>query len=535
MSYANWMNKCYNVEKNLKKFKGKIFMDTMYGALCFLPPIVAIVLALTTKQTILSLFIAVWTGSTIINGWNPILGLISVFSDYVIPSIASEWNASLLLLVTMAGGMVTMLRVTGAAQAFAKLVTKSINSAKKGQVVTCLSAFIFSYTEPCLILGTIMRPVTDTVKVSRAKLAYILDSMGCNLACFSPISSYGPFITGLIATQLLALGVDGNEWALWAQMLPFNLYSLFAMVSVIVVAVFTLDIGPMYKEEKRARETGELLGEGVEPLVPEVENIFPEGYVPTIWNFVVPMASLFITLFSVIFWTGDLATNGFSGVFANANITLAISMGFVIGGTGAGIVGVITKLFTPVKAFNTFVGGMTNNISVAFILIAAWSVGSITGTMEVGTYMAGIVEAYLTPSLVPAMIFVFGAAISFATGSSWGVWSIMIPIAFPMAVAFDLSIPYVLGAVIGGGMFGDQCSPISDTTVMSSTGASCNHIVHVMTQLPYGLTVGASAFIGFLFGGFTGQYYLSIVVTAVILYTVLFVMAKVAKKKQLAE
>ena len=201
-------------------------METTFGVLCLIPPILAIVLALITKQTILSLLIATWVGSTIINGWNPLVGFVKIISDYVMPSISG--NASLLVLVTLSGGLIAMLRNTGAAEAFANRVTKVINTAKKGQIVTCLSAFIFCYTEPCLMLGTIMRPVTDTVRVSRAKLSYILDSMGCNLACFSPISSYGPFITGLIAAELLAAGVEASEWGIWLNMLPFNLYSLFS-------------------------------------------------------------------------------------------------------------------------------------------------------------------------------------------------------------------------------------------------------------------------------------------------------------------
>jgi len=202
-------------------------------------------------------------------------------------------------------------------------------------------------------------------------------------------------------------------------------------------------------------------------------------------------------------------------------------MAFLGGGIGAGIMGVITGLFSPLKAFDTFVDGMIELINVPFILICAWSLGTIVKSMGTGDFMVGIVQQYLSPGLVPALVFLFGAFISFATGSSWGVWSIMMPIAFPMAVAFDLPLAYVVASVISGGMFGDQCSPISDTTVMSSTGGSCNHIVHVMTQLPYGLTVGASAFVGFLFGGLTGQYMLSIAVTAVVLYVAMFIMTKV--------
>lgn len=508
-------------------------METTFGILCLIPPLVAIVLALLTKQTVMSLFVAVWVGATMLNGYNPITGFIKIFSDYIIPSMASEWNAGLLVLVTLSGGLIAMLRVTGSAQAFAKLITKKINTAKKGQVLTALSAFIFSYTEPCLILGTIMRPVTDAVRVSRAKLAYILDSMGCNLAAFSPISSYGPFITGLIAAELAAGGIKGeSEWGIWLNMLPFNMYGLFAMATVLVVAVFGLNIGPMHTEELRARKEGKLLPDGVEPLVPEVKNTLPEGYNLRARNFAIPMICLFATLFAVIFWSGDIGANGFVGAFRNGNITLAITLGFVGGGIGAGIVGVATKLFSVTEAFNHFLGGMAELISVPFILVCAWSVGSITGQMEVGAFMAGFVESHLTPGIVPFMVFVFGAFISFATGSSWGVWSIMMPIAFPMAIAFDMPFAYVVAAVIGGGLFGDQCSPISDTTVLSSTGASCNHVLHVQTQLPYGITVGCCAAIGFLIGGLTGQYVLSILIAAAILVAALFVLNKIAAKKE---
>ena len=226
-------------------------MDTTYGVLCLIPPIVAIGLALWTKQTIFSLFIAVWLGSTMMNGFNPLVGFVKIISG----------NASLIILVTLSGGMIAMLRTTGAAEAFATRVTKVINTAKKGQIVTCLSAFIFSYTEPCLMLGTIMRPVTDMVRISRAKLAYILDSMGCNLAALSPISSYGPFITGLIAAELLASGVEGNEWGIWLNMLPFNLYGVFAMISVLIVAAFGLNFGPMgQRDRKAAGRRGSALG-----------------------------------------------------------------------------------------------------------------------------------------------------------------------------------------------------------------------------------------------------------------------------------
>lgn len=502
-----------------------------YGLLSLVPPIIAIILALKTKKTLLSLFFGVWVGATIISGYNPLVGFTKIVSDFMVPAIGNAYNGGMLLLVTLAGGFVYMLRITGAAEAFAQIATKKIDTPKKAQVVTWASAFIFSYTEPCLILGTIMRPITDKVRVSRAKLAYILDSMGCNLASFSPISSYGPFIAGLIATQLAAAAIEGNEWSIYLQMFPFNLYGLFAMITVLVVAVTGMDLGPMYKEEKRARETGKLLPDGVEPIVAESKTNLPVGYNLTIKNFIIPMASLFIAIFATIFWSGDIVTNGLRGSFVNANITLAISMGFIVGGVGAAVVGMTTGLFKFTDGFDGFIKGMEELIMVPFILVLAWSMGGVTSAMGVGGFLSEVVQNYLTGGLVPALIFLFGAMISFATGSSWGVWAIMMPIAIPMAISFNIPIPYVVGAVIGGGLFGDQCSPISDTTIMSSTGAACNHIVHVSTQLFYGVTVGVAAFIGFLFGGLTGQYYLSIIITGAVLTGLLIIANKLSMSR----
>lgn len=284
-------------------------------------------------------------------------------------------------------------------------------------------------------------------------------------------------------------------------------------------------------EEKEVTRTGKLLPDGAVPLVSESKVEFPENYKLTIKNFIIPMVSLFACIFITIFWSGDIVSNGFRGAFINGNITLAISMGFLGGGVAAGIVGVATKLFKFTEAVNGFVSGMSELIMVPFILVMAWSIGGITSTMGVGAFLSSVVKDYLVGGVVPALIFLFGALISFATGSSWGVWAIMMPIAIPMAISFNIPIPFIVGAVISGGLFGDQCSPISDTTIMSSTGAACDHIVHVTTQLVYGITVGVAAFCGFLVGGLTGQYYLSIILTALVLFVLLAVISKISKLK----
>lgn len=503
-----------------------------FGVLSLLPPLVAIIIALLTKQTILSLFIGVWVGATIINSWNPLSGFAKSISDFMIPSIADPWNAGLLVLVSLAGGFIHILRVTGAAQAFAQVATKKVDSRRKAQNVTWGSAFLFSYTEPVLILGTIMRPLTDKLKVSRVKLAYILDSMGSPLAAMSPISSYGPFITGLIATQMAALSLSDNPWTLFIQMIPYNLYGLFAMIGVLYVINTGLDIGPMYRAERRAIETGEVIGENDKPLVStEKADEFPEGYTFKFHQFLIPMLLLFVTIFTVIFWTGSIAENGFRGAFINANIVLAISCGFLGGSIGAGVISVMSKLHTVKTAFDEFTKGIIQLMIVPMILVLAWSIGKVAGQMELGAYMSSIVGDYLPSFIVPALIFLLGALIAFSTGSSWGVFAIMMPIAIPMAATMDISIPLVIGAVISGGLFGDHCSPISDTTILASTGAACDHIEHVRTQLPYAMLIGVCSFIGFLVSGLTVGW-MGIIATAVTTFLALYLLNKRAKNSQ---
>jgi tetracycline resistance efflux pump len=487
-----------------------------FGILALLPPFIAIVIAIVTRQTILSLFIGVWLGATIITGWNPFVGFTNSITDFLIPSIADPWNASLLLLVTLAGGFINTLKVTGAAQAFANATTKKINTRKKAQNFVWGSAFLFSYTEPVLILGTITRPIADKMKVSRVKLAYILDSMGSPLASMSPISSYGPFITGLIATQLAALGLSDNAWSLFLQMIPYNFYGLFAMLGLLFVINSKLDIGPMYAAEKRAIETGELFGKDDKLMVEEEDIIIPETHNLSILSFLIPMVLLIGTIFAVIFWTGNIFENGLRGSFINANIVLGIISGFMAGSIGAIVYAKIKKLHTLKYLFDEWTKGVMNLMIVPIILVMAWSIGSIASTMGLGAYIATLVGSYLPIFIVPFVIFLLGAVISFSTGSSWGVFAIMLPIAMPIGAEMGIELPLLIGAVISGGLFGDHCSPISDTTILSSTGAACDHIEHVRTQLPYAITIAICSAAGFIAAGLASSSIVGLLTTAIV-------------------
>ena len=492
-------------------------VTTSYGILSVLPPLIAIALALITKQTVFSLIVGLWSGVTIISGWNPILALPRMISDFFIPLIANESNAGMLILITSCGGFVYMVKVSGAAKAFGDAASKKVKTRTQAQLVTYFSAFAFIYTEPTLTLGSLMRPISEKLKVSRVKLAYICDVMGCPFATLSPITSYSTYATSLIAAQFVALSITDNPWVTFVKAIPFNFYALFGMLTMLFVIITKLDIGPMYDAEKRAVETGKLIGDKDIPMskYDMDEDAMFQGKNITIWNFLVPIIVLFGTLIAMIMWTGDAKTNGIGGAFMHSSISLCISLSFFISAAAAGIMGVVSGVMKWGDIVPQFCKGVSLNSDIPLILILAWSIGSLTGMMYLKGYLIHILEAYnVSPGIMPMLIFIVGAFVGFSTGSSWGVWAITVPIALPVAYNFGVPMELMIGASLSGGVFGDHCSPISDTTILASTAAGADHIQHVRTQLPYSIAVGGCSALGFLIGGVVSPV-LGLAVTAV--------------------
>ncbi len=504
-----------------------------YGFLAIVPPLIAITLALVTKQTILSLFIGLWVGTTIISKGNFLVGLPMMITDYFIPNIANEWNASLLMLITACGGFVYMIKISGTAKAFGDIVTKKVRTRKQAQLVTFFSAFAFIFTEPTLTLGSIMRPITERLNISRVKLAYICDVMGCPFATLSPITSYSTYATGLIAATFATLSISQNAWITFIKAIPYNFYAIFGMLTLLFVIITALDIGPMYEAEKRAIETGHLIGENDIPMTKydiDESELFKDKKITKL-NFVLPLCALFIILIAMIMWTGKVQTNSVGGAFKNANITLSITMAFLVAAAIAGICGVKSSIISYKDIVNQFTKGVALNSDIPIILVLAWSIGKMTGDMNLKGYLIHLVESNnISPGLMPVMIFIVGALVGFSTGSSWGVWAITIPIALPIAAQFNVPMELMIGACLSGGVFGDHCSPISDTTILASTAAGADHIQHVRTQLPYSLTVGISSAIGFLVGGLISPL-LGLATTAVVIILMLIVLHKSAQAR----
>lgn len=504
-----------------------------YGFLSLIPPLTAITLALITKQTVLSLFVGLWIGTTIVSGWNPLVGFPMMISEFFIPLIGNNWNAGMIMLITACGGFVYLIKVSGAAKSFGDFAAKKVKTRKQAQMTAYFSAFAFIFTEPTLTLGSIMRPITERLSISRVKLAYICDVMGCPFATLSPITSYSSYAIGLIATQFSALGISDNPWSVYIKSLPYNFYALFGMLALFFVILFNIDIGPMYKAEKRAVETGKLIGDKDSTMGKydiDEESLF-KGVKLGLGNFLVPLGSLFIVLLTMILWTGKVGENGIGGAFINSNITLSITTGFLVASIAAGLMAAHSKIFGYGEIVPAFCKGVALNADIPIILVLAWSIGSLTGVMDLKGYLINIVHNYnIPPGIMPAFLFVVGAFVGFSTGSSWGVWAIIIPISLPVAHAFDVSIPLMIGASLSGGVFGDHCSPISDTTILASTAAGADHVEHVRTQMPYSLTVGFASILGFLVCGLVSPL-LGIVTAAVVTFLILVFFHRLAIRR----
>jgi len=505
-----------------------------YGILSIIPPLTVILLALWTKKTLFSLIVGTYVGSIITHGWNPLVALPKVITDYITPAMLSEGNIGSLILVTVAGGFVYLIKTSGMSRALGEFAGKHLKSRKQAQLATSLAGFALIYTEPCFTLGVIMRPVSERFKVARVKLAYIIDSMGCNLASMSPICSYGPYIAGLIAAQLTAAGMDRGEWSVYAEYITYNLYGIFAIITVWFVALTGLDVGPMYIAEQRAIKTGRLIGPKDHPIVIETkeESELPPEAKVTLANFLIPIGTLFATILAMILYTGDIMHNSLMDTFLNSSITTCIVVGMCTGSVACAIMAHKAKVFKLSESIDKFVKGVVDMTEVNLILVMAWALSAVITEMDLKGFIAHIIESSsFPPALVPAVVFVAGAFVAFSTGSSWGTWAIMMPIAVPIAIQFDFPIALAVAGAIGGGLFGDQCSPISDTTILASTASGSDHVQHVATQLPYALTVAASAFIGLVVMGITGIHVSGFIATGACIVLGLFILSKIAKKQ----
>ncbi len=480
-----------------------------FGLFSLLPPVLAIVLALVTRNVIPALFCGVWLGATMLAGGNPAAGLYNSFGDFIIPSVGDEWSVTVLIYCGLFGVLIGVLQRTGGAQAIARAISARVASRRGAQGATLgLGVLIFfeDYFN-ALTVGSVMRPITDRMGVSREKLAYIVDSTSAPMCLLGPVSTWVVFVMGLIGTQLAAMDASGSEYLIYLASIPLNFYAWLALGLIVYIVVTQWDFGPMARAEERARTTGAVMAEGATP--PSGHEVEEMATVPEHQarkrNMLVPIAVLVGMIPPLFLWTGGFPENDLVTAVGEADGGQSIlSATFVAVAVGLAM-GMAQKLFDFREAMDIVVDGIKSMTLVYIILTLAWSIGSVTAELGTADYLVTLAEANIAPSLVPVLLFLIGALVAFTTGTSYGTFAIMIPIAMPVAMAMDLSLSLAIAAVLSGGIFGDHCSPISDTTILSSAGASCDHIDHVRTQLPYAITAGVAGILAFFVAGLSGS------------------------------
>jgi len=483
-----------------------------FGILSLLPPLVAIILAIWTKRVILALFAGVWIGGVMVSGWNPIAGTTQTL-DWIVGNAIDDWNAKILLFDFLIGAGVGLIYKSGGAMAIAKALTKTVRTSRAASLMGWLLGvlvFFDDYTNT-IIVGNTMRPITDKTRVSREMLAYIDDSTAAPVAGLALVSTWIGYEVGLIGDSFKDLGITLGPYAAWLSSVPYRFYSIFAIILVFLVAYTHRHYGAMLHAEYRARTEGKVLRDGAKPLMTtEIDLGMPkEG--GNVHTFIWPILALVsVTLYGMWVTGGGgetFASDGIMGVLSNSDPALALLWGSFAMVAVAFFLVVGMRIMTVEEAETAIIQGMKQMIIANTILLLAWSIKSATDAVGTADYVVGIASGKLPPGIVPLVVFFISMFISFTTGTSWGTFSIMMPIAIPLAYHISGQAGPVLwasiGAVFAGGIFGDHCSPISDTTIMSSMFSGSDHVDHVTTQIPYAVTaasVGIILYIVFAIG-----------------------------------
>ena len=486
------------------------------------PPIVAIVLALITKETYSSLFLGILVGALFVAGFNPVGALDTMINDGFIGAIADGWNAGIFMFLVLLGIMVALVNAAGGSAAFGRWAVKHVHSRTGAMLATFLLGvliFIDDYFN-CLTVGSVMRPVSDSHKISRAKLAYIIDATAAPICMIAPISSWAAAVSA--TAQDLNTGISGIQ--LFIRAIPYNFYSLLTIVFVVALAFLGFDYGPMAKAELKALQ-GELgsLGNEEEQNVPGA----------SIWDMLIPVIVLIV--FCVIgmmyvggFWDGASLIDS----FADTDASVGLPWGSIV----ALIITFIYLLCRRVISFKDATACITKGfiamVPAMLILTFALTLKNMTGLLGAADYVAGLVEGAAAGlfSMLPAVIFLVALGLAFATGTSWGTFGILIPIVLPVFATEPELLMIGISACLAGAVCGDHCSPISDTTIMASAGANVNHIEHVSTQLPYALTVAGISFVCYIIAGFVRSWVISLAAGIVLVLAVLIFMRGRQKK-----
>lgn len=521
------------------------------GWLSLLPPAIAILFALAFRQVILALFAGIWVGATFIFAYNPFYGFLYSLTEYIGKAPANEERMAILMFSMALGGMVGVISKAGGTKGIVVRLSRFASNRKRGQLATWFMGVLIFFDDYAntLIVGNTMRPLTDKLRISREKLSYLVDSTAAPVANVAIISTWIGYQLSLMNESFHVLGLNQNAYITFFKTIPFNYYPLFTLAFGLFIALTGRDLFSMYKAEKRAFTRGAILRKDAVPLA-DLDNkeLNPKADTPLRWY------NAFIPIFVVILTT--LLGLWFSG-YANAqhagllkqNLTKVQYLSQVIGqadsfdvlmwasflgGLTAIALAILQRILSLNQALSAWVGGVKAMVLAAIILTLAWAIGNICSDLQTADYVIALTKGLLSPHLIPVVAFLVAGIISLSTGTSWGTMAILLPIVIPIAYHLPRLDPTIstslqntiflssIASILAGATFGDHCSPISDTTIMSSMASGADHVDHVRTQLPYAfIAAGTSLVFGYLLVGFGASSWITLILGFVAMYLII--------------
>lgn len=496
------------------------------------PPLITIILAIITKEVLLSLCIGVFGGCLIIASWNPLYGFEKMI-EIITAKLTDPWNMQVILIVILLGGLIGLLTRSGGSRAFAELISKKTTTRRGAQGTAWIMGLLIFFDDyfNALTCGAVMRPVSDRFKVSREKLSYIIDSTAVGICLLVPVSSWVAFVTSLIAGSYETAGIQQDAFQGFLSSVPYNFYAWLSIIMVGVVVYLSLDYGPMAKAEKRTIETGKLCdetfsgGDADEDDFSAIRQADGKAL-----DLLLPVIVLISGAFVFMLYTGGFFNAetrfDFMGAINNMNGTLALVYAIFL--TDILAIGFykIRKLSSIKESISALVTGAKSMIFVLILLAFAWAIGGIGDELDTGGYVASLFSNAVPGFMVPVIVFAFSCMMAFSTGASWGTYAVMMPIAIPLAVALNADVSACIAAVIGGGGFGNHCSPLADTAILSSAGANIRHIDHINTQIPYSVTCASVAAVSYILAGIMKSPVIPMVVCLVLFIAVVFILNK---------
>ena len=498
-----------------------------YGtAWALLPPVIAIALALITKEVYSSLFVGIVIGGLLYSAYSFEGTVLHVFQGGIVSVLSDGYNIGILVFLVILGAMVALMNKAGGSAAFGRWAAQHIKSRVGAQLATValgVLIFIDDYFN-CLTVGSVMRPVTDKHKVSRAKLAYLIDATAAPVCIIAPVSSWAAAVASYVE--------DGNGLSLFIKAIPFNFYAILTIVMMIGMAVMKMEFGPMARFERSAQNDGDLWGGRNHYAGAAGEEEEEKGIV---LDLVLPIVVLIIScVVGMIYSGGFFEGASFVEAFSGSDASVGLMLGSVFALAFTILYYCLRKTMTFRQTMDCIPEGFRAMVPAILILTFAWSLKAMTDSLGAKVFVEGVVKgsAGAFQAFLPAVVFLIGCFLAFATGTSWGTFGILIPITLSVFPLTDPLGVVCVSACMAGAVCGDHCSPISDTTIMASAGAQCDHVDHVSTQLPYAITAAAVSFVSYLFAGFVPNALIALPVSILLMVGTLFAMKTIHGKKQ---